>query len=120
MDDLQAMGRAAEELAGRLRLVPLDRLEADSACPGWSVRELVNHVIGGGHRYLLLLRGAPSEQLAATRTQDHAGADPSASFRRWQEPLAAEFATAGALARVVHHPVGDRSGADLLACGSST
>jgi uncharacterized protein (TIGR03086 family) len=108
------MDVAAAELTARLRLLPPQRLETESSCSGWSVRELVNHVNGGGHRYLLLLRGAAAEELAATRSEDHVGSDPAGSFRRWQAPLAAEFAAQGALTRVVHHPVGDRSGADLL------
>jgi uncharacterized protein (TIGR03086 family) len=78
------------------------------------VRNLADHVIGGGQRYVMLLRGAEAAALAATRDQDHVGSDPVGSFWRWQAPLADEFGTSGALTRVVHHRAGDRSGQDLL------
>jgi uncharacterized protein (TIGR03086 family) len=108
------MDVAAAALDERLRLVSTDRLQEPSSCEGWSIYDLINHVNGGGHRYLMLLQGADAGALAATRTQDHVGGDPAGSFWRWQKPLADEFAAHGALARVAHHPVGDRSGRDLL------
>ena len=114
MDDLRAMDLAGRELERRLAGLPADRMDEPSSLPGWSVFDLVNHVIGGGHRYLLLLRGATAEELAATRTEDHVGPDPLSSYLEWQLPLAAAFAEPGALDRVVHHPAGDRSGLELL------
>ncbi|WP_051515815.1 TIGR03086 family metal-binding protein [Candidatus Blastococcus massiliensis] len=114
MDELAALDIAADDLLVRLAAVLPEHLDRPSACPGWSVFDLVNHVNGGGHRYLLLLGGAAADELTATRTQDHVRPDPVAACRRWQEPLAAAFAEPGALDRVVHHPAGDRSGRDLL------
>lgn len=114
MDDLRALAVAGRELERRLPAVGEDELDRPSSCRGWSVYDLVNHVNGGGHRYLLLLRGAAAGDLAATRAQDHVRPDPLAAYLRWQRPLTAAFAEPGALARTVHHPVGDRSGLDLL------
>lgn len=114
MDDLEAMQRAGRELEARLPAVRKEVLDRPSACPGWTVYDLVNHVIGGGHRYLLLLQGAAADDLTPTRTQDHVRPDPPAGYQRWQRPMAAAFAEPGALGRVVHHRVGDRSGLDLL------
>ncbi len=114
LGELAALDLAGRELERRLAQVPLDRLEQPSSCAGWSVYDLVNHVIGGGHRYLLLIMGAPAGELTATRTQDHVHPDPVTSFRRWEEPLRAAFRDAGAMERLVHHPAGDRLGLDLL------
>jgi uncharacterized protein (TIGR03086 family) len=114
VDDLEALRAAGAELARRLPAVREEDLDRPSACPGWSVFDLVNHVIGGGHRYLLLMQGAATADLAPTRTEDHVHPDPLAQFRRWEEPLAAALAEPGALDRVVHHPVGDRPGRYLL------
>ncbi len=98
----------------RLSAVDVDQLERPSSCQGWSIYDLVNHVNGGAHRYLLLLRGASAEQLTGTRAQDHVRPNPLKSYRYWQRPLVAAFAKPHALTGVVHHPVGDRSGLDLL------
>ena len=114
MDDLRALDVAAAGLAERLNHVSLDRLGEPSSCAGWSVYDLINHVNGGGHRYRMLLLGADAAALAPTRSQDHVQSDPGRSFWYWQRPLAAEFAAQDALSRIVHHPVGDRSGQDLL------
>ena len=114
MDDLQALELAGRSLERRLAAVQVDVLQQPSSCSGWSVYDLINHVNGGGHRYLLLLRGAAAAEVDATRTHDHVRPDPLEAYRSWQRPLAVEFAAPDALSRVVHHPVGDRSGLDLL------
>lgn len=114
MDDLQALDLAGVALEHRLAAVREEHLEQPSSCSGWSVYDLINHVNGGGHRYLLLMQGALAEQLTLTRTQDHVRSDPLDAYRRWQRPLAAAFAEPGALERLAHHPVGDRSSLDLL------
>lgn len=108
---LEAAGRALEQ---RLAPVGDDKLDGPSSCGGWSVYDLVNHVNGGGHRYLRLMQGAWAEQLTPTRTRDHVRPDPVEAYRRWQRPLTAAFTEPGALDRIVHHPVGERSGLDLL------
>lgn len=114
MDDFDALDLAGAALERRLPAVRDDQLERPSVCRGWSIFDLINHVNGGGHRYLLLMRGAPAEQLAGTRAQDHVRPNALASYRHWQRPLAAVFAEPHALIGVVHHPIGDRSGLDLL------
>ena len=114
MDDFQALTVAGDELLRRLARVRPEDLQKPSVCDGWSVYDLVNHVIGGGRRYLLLLDHADAEVMQATRTQDHVGADPVTSYAELAEPLAAAFARAGALDDVVQHPAGDRTGLELL------
>jgi len=79
------------------------------------VRALVNHVIGGNRRYTMLLHGASVESVNRTRTEDHLGADPRAAFTMTAGELAAVFLEDRDLNRIVHHPIGDRTGADLLA-----
>jgi len=114
VDDLDALELAGAALEPRLSAVDVDQLERPSSCQGWSIYDLVNHVNGGAHRYLLHLRGASAEQLTGTRAQDHVRPNPLKSYRYWQRPLVAAFAEPHALTGVVHHPVGDRSGLDLL------
>jgi uncharacterized protein (TIGR03086 family) len=75
---------------------------------------LVNHVVGADVRYRLLPHGAPTEQVEATRTVDHLGDDPQASFTATADGVVGCFQEDGALDRIAHHAVGDRTGRELL------
>ena len=110
-----ALSRANADFEQRLRLVGTDDWTRSTPCSEWDVRALVNHVIGGNRRYAMLLRGASAESVDRTRAEDHLGADPVTAFATTAGELAAVFRKDGALTRVAHHPIGDRTGAELLA-----
>lgn len=78
------------------------------------MRALVNHVVGANVRYQLLLRGASTGQVEATRTVDHLGDDGLAAFVSTADGVVACFREKGALERVAHHVAGDRTGRELL------
>jgi uncharacterized protein (TIGR03086 family) len=82
--------------------------------PGWSVRDLVSHVIGGNRRYVVLLSGAPTVEVEKLRGGDHLGDDPIAAFDETSMEVAKAFREPGTLERTVHHRKGDRTGDDLL------
>jgi len=90
-----------------------EQLGLPSPCDGWSVRDLLNHVVGGAVRYRLLLEDAPEELIAGTRTADHLGPDPAASLRDKARVLSSAFAAPEAGARIVHHRAGDITGDQL-------
>jgi uncharacterized protein (TIGR03086 family) len=110
----QALDRATAGFRGILAGVSAEQWDLPTPNPGWSVRELVNHVVGGNRRYLLLLAGAPTAEVEKLRDGDQLGADPLGSFDRTSAAVAAVFREPGALERTVHHRKGDRSGDDLL------
>jgi uncharacterized protein (TIGR03086 family) len=105
---------ANDEFARRLRLVVPDDWRRPTPCREWDVRALVNHVIGGNVRYQLLLHGAPTEQVEATRTVDHLGDDALVSFAASADGVVASFQEKGALERIAHHATGYRTGRELL------
>ncbi len=114
MDHFSALARSSQELHRQLVAVTPEHLPQQSICSGWSVYDLVNHVNGGGRRYLLLMQGAVPKQLDQTRAQDHVGSDPAAIHRAWAAPLTAAFHESGALTRIVHHPIREMTGLELL------
>jgi uncharacterized protein (TIGR03086 family) len=114
-DGFVALGGANAAFEQRLRLVGADDWQRPTPCSEWDVHALVNHVIGGNRRYRMLLRGASAASVDRTRTEDHLGPDPVAAFTTTARELAAAFREDGALSRIAHHPIGDRTGAELFA-----
>jgi uncharacterized protein (TIGR03086 family) len=111
---LVALDRATAGFAGTLAQVSRAQWTSPTPNPGWSVHDLVNHVVGGNRRYLLLLTGAPTEDVEALRDLDHLGTDPLQDFTTTAAQVNAAFRAPGAMQRTVHHRLGDRSGAELL------
>lgn len=109
-----ALSRANAAFEQRLRLVGADDWSRPTPCSEWDAHALVHHVIGGNRRYTMLLHGASAESVNRTRTENHLGDDPVTAFMTTAGELAAAFREDGALTRLAHHPVGDRTGADLL------
>jgi uncharacterized protein (TIGR03086 family) len=89
--------------------------ERPTPCEAWSVADLLNHVLGGELRYTMLLAGAPTDQVEATRSANYLDPSPLSSFDRLHAELRAAFLADRALERVTHHRLGDRVGRDLLA-----
>jgi uncharacterized protein (TIGR03086 family) len=112
---LELLALADAELQRRLQLVEPNDWTRQTPCTEWDVRALVNHVIGGNVRYEMLLHGAPAVEVDATRARDHLGDDPVAAFAATGAVMRAAFAEPGALDRLAHHPIGDRTGRELFA-----
>jgi uncharacterized protein (TIGR03086 family) len=114
VDAFDVLDVATAGFASTLRLVEPTDLTRSTPNPGWTVRDLLNHVVGGNRRYALLLTGAPTEQVEALRDLDHLTTDPYSDFVDTSAAVAAAFREPGALDRVVHHRWGDRTGLQLL------
>jgi uncharacterized protein (TIGR03086 family) len=109
-----ALDVATAGFARTLALVRHNQWESPTPNPGWDVRDLVNHVVGGNLRYVLLLAGGPTEEVEALRGLDHLADDPYAGFQATAAEVSTAFAEPGALDRVVRHRMGDRLGFELL------
>ena len=111
---LELLTRADDGFIQRLALVRPDQWTAQTPCTEWNVRALVNHVVGANRRYTMLLHGATTDEVEATRAVDHLGDDPVSSFVATAAEMKAAFGEPGALARTTYHRTGERTGAQLL------
>jgi uncharacterized protein (TIGR03086 family) len=114
MDSFDALDGACGYCRARLAAVRASHFSLPTPCTGWTVRDLVNHVLGGQRRYLMLLAGASTAEVEATRHHDHMKGDPVASFDAAHAELKRAFTARGALDMTVHHRAGDRTGRELL------
>jgi uncharacterized protein (TIGR03086 family) len=101
----------ALDATGRLvAAVRDDQWAEPTGCVGWSVRDLLNHLVGGNLLFAAVLTGQDPPDLGA----DHLGADPADAYRRSGEAVRAAFAQPGALEKVVTVPAGTVPGAVAL------
>ena len=110
----------AAALAGTEPLVAAigaDEWALPTPCTGWSVRDVVNHLVGGNLLFVRVLGGEPlpprEELLAASRT-DRLGDDAAGAFRASADALLDAFRSDGALERVVTVPAGTVPGIAAL------
>ena len=82
-----------------------DQLDNPTPCSEWKVRDLLNHVIGGGHMFAAGLRG---EAVAGGGADDLVGDDHRASFKTSIDGFSSALADtpAGDLDKMVTLPFG--------------
>ena len=77
--------------------VTADNLELPTPCDGWSVRELLNHIVGGNYWAAELAAGKTIDEVGDRLDGDTLGDDPSAAYRASAEAAAAAFDAPGAM-----------------------
>jgi uncharacterized protein (TIGR03086 family) len=112
--DLAMLNRASDDFGARLRSVRDDQWGLATPCTDWTVRDLVNHVVVGGHVTAMLVHGATADEVIAQFGRDAIGDDAPGAFEASVAGERAAFAEPGAMERIVHHPAGDIPGSMLL------
>ncbi|MDP1858362.1 MAG: TIGR03086 family metal-binding protein [Gemmatimonadaceae bacterium] len=104
MNGADALERSGRWFRHRLAEVESDDWARPTPCDEWSVRDLVNHVVGGNFRYVMILAGEPADAFVRTREKDWLGSDPLGSFDEAFARVTAAFSVPGILATSVRHP----------------
>ena len=100
--DLPALhARALAATAGVVAGVPAPRLDDASVCAGWSVRELLNHVVSGNWWVPELASGQSIADVGDRLDGDLLGADHVAAYQGSADAAAAAFQQPGAMERPV-------------------
>ena len=88
--------------------------ELDTPCEGWSVQDLVHHVVAGNLRSASLASGARHHEAEAPLHGDLLGPDPVGAFDRSIAAQADAFDRPGALEQACDSAVGELTGRQLL------
>jgi uncharacterized protein (TIGR03086 family) len=91
--------------------------ELPTPCPEWTVRGVVNHLVGSSRLFARILGGEelpPREELITASRDDRLGYDPVAAYREAAADLLAAFRADGALDRMVTVPAGTIPGRGAL------
>ena len=100
-----AMAAAMDGFATMVTEIGPDQWDRPSPCDGWSVYDVVDHVIAGDRFAAIVLGGGSLEDaIEAVVGIDHVGADPATAARSAAAGARAGFGEP--LDREVEHPVG--------------
>jgi uncharacterized protein (TIGR03086 family) len=105
------LGRAFDAVAGLISNIRADQWSAPTPCTDWTVRQLVNHLIGMNRVFAALLAGQPPPPRPSA---DHIEDDPVGAYRDSAAALQAAFGRPGILERVYNGPLGTATGAERL------
>jgi uncharacterized protein (TIGR03086 family) len=89
--------RALDATGAIVDRISADQLELTTPCDGWSVRELLNHVVGGNYWAAELANGKTIAEVGDRLDGDTLGADPQAAYRESAQLAADAFTAPGAM-----------------------
>jgi uncharacterized protein (TIGR03086 family) len=95
--------RAGARLAELIAAIPDDAWESATPCEGWSVRDLVGHVVAGNVKYQQIAAGGDFEPGAP---EVSIGDDPAATYRETLQGMLTAWRVPGSLEREVGLPRG--------------
>jgi uncharacterized protein (TIGR03086 family) len=107
IDDLARASGVTGDLIDR---IAADQWMALTPCTEWTVRDLVNHLVGMSLVFVAMFEDGPMPERGA----DRLGTDPAGAYRRSAAALQAAAALPGVLERSQATPVGVATGAERL------
>jgi uncharacterized protein (TIGR03086 family) len=108
---VEQLGRAFAAVGDLITKVRPDQWSAPTPCTDWTVRRLVDHLIGMNRVFAALLSDKPPPPRPAA---DHIEDDPVGAYRDSAAKLQAAFEQPGVLERTYRGPLGKATGAERL------
>jgi uncharacterized protein (TIGR03086 family) len=109
MDEVATMRRVIDVTGRVVDNIEPDQLDNPSPCSGWTVRDVLNHVVAGAEIFTVCVTDGSiaDERFVELTTTDRLGDDYKASFHRAADAADESFAVPGAMDRLVHLPFGE-------------
>jgi uncharacterized protein (TIGR03086 family) len=108
---VEQLGCAFDAVAGLIGNIRAGQWSAPTPCTDWTVRQVVNHLIGMNRVFAALLANEPPPPRPS---EDHVEDDPVGAYRASAAALQAAFGRPGVLERSYHGPLGTATGAERL------
>jgi uncharacterized protein (TIGR03086 family) len=104
MDAIEQTNAAIDMLTPLVEATRSDQLTNATPCSKWTVADLLNHFVGGGHMFAASLRGAPLDM--SEEPGDLLGGDHVAAYRRSIADFRDAIAQLDSLERPAVLPIG--------------
>lgn len=109
MDLLDAHGQAMDVFDRAMHKVGLTDWDSPTPCTDWTVRDLVNHIVGEQLWVPDLLAGRTVAEVGDKYDGDQLGDDPLAAWSAAKDVARSAWLTPGAVERTVHLSYGEES-----------
>lgn len=114
MDQLAPLDAASQEFRARLAPITAEQWDLPTDLGDWTVRFLIDHVIGANRMSVVLLGGGSREEAIAAMGASMADTDLLRAFDESTASQRDAFAAPGAFELIVPHPAGDIPSARLF------
>jgi uncharacterized protein (TIGR03086 family) len=109
MDEVATMSKVIAETKRVVEGIQPSQLDNPTPCDAWTVRDVLNHVVGGAQMFAISVRegSVPDEKLGQLLAGDNLGTDYKAAFKQAADDAEAAFEIPGAMERIVKLPFGE-------------
>ncbi|HEX5496769.1 MAG TPA: TIGR03086 family metal-binding protein [Mycobacteriales bacterium] len=97
---IEQFHRVADGFAARIEATPVDAWTTPSPCPGWTAREVVEHVVGGIAGVMASITGRTPEPVTAQT-------DLAATWRELEQAVTAALSDPETAGRTIQGPLGE-------------
>ena len=109
MEGIPMLQRVVDVSTGVIDNVSTEQLANPTLCTEWTVRDLINHMVGGATMFAVSVEegSVPDEVLGRLMGGDNVGADPQGAWAGASERAMTAFASPGAMEKMVKLPFGE-------------
>jgi uncharacterized protein (TIGR03086 family) len=109
VEGIPMMQRVVDSTTAVLGNTTDDQLSNPTLCTEWTVRDLVNHMVGGATMFAVSVEegSVPDELLGQLVGGDNVGDDPKAAWAKASDRAMKAFALPGAMDKIVKLPFGE-------------
>jgi uncharacterized protein (TIGR03086 family) len=109
VEGVPMMQRVVDECTGVINNVDAAQLTEPTLCTDWTVRDLINHMVGGATMFAISAEegSVPDATLGQLMGGDNLGDDPQAAWDRASKRAMAAFESPGAMEKIVKLPFGE-------------